>query len=133
MGSRRFILDTHAFVWALVSPARLGRKASAAFARMEAGDAELLLPAAALAEVCLLQEAGRIPIGLTEAQAALRPGGPLWLLPLDQDQLEQFALLGSVRDIFDRFILAAARTVDAPLVTRDREIAGSHLVRTLWS
>ena len=132
MGQGRFVLDTHAFIWSLTSPERLGARAAKLLKRIDAGDGQALVPAAALAELCLLREAGRTPIGLAEARAAFDRSPNLWLLPLDVDQVETFAALGGVRDIFDRFIVAAAKSLGARLITRDGGIAESGLVATVW-
>jgi PIN domain nuclease of toxin-antitoxin system len=52
--------------------------------------------------------------------------------PLDLDRLDEFAALGSIRDPFNRLIIAAARKLGGSLITKDAGIAGSGLVPVVW-
>ena len=54
--------------------------------------------------------------------------------PIDPST-EQVSLADELRftcDPFDALIVAAARTVDLPLLTRDRDIGASGAVRVIW-
>ncbi|HEX9619673.1 MAG TPA: hypothetical protein VF989_06045 [Polyangiaceae bacterium] len=53
-------------------------------------------------------------------------------MPHDLEQAGEFVLLSSLRDPFDRMIVAAARTVEHPLITSDQAIAASGLVAVIW-
>jgi PIN domain nuclease of toxin-antitoxin system len=55
------------------------------------------------------------------------------VLALDLEQLEEFAALASIRDPFDRLIVAAARRTRAKLVSRDAKLAECGLVETVWA
>lgn len=81
-------------------------------------------PAAVVAEVALLRELGRISIGIAELKTTLDEVPSFRFLPLDLDQLEDFAALSGIREPFDRLILAAARTVNARLITKDSRLEG---------
>lgn len=116
----------------LAAPRKLGASARAAIESVEAGRSQAFVPAAAVAEIVLLRGLGRTDIGLPELQRALGACPRLRFLPLELDQLDEFAALGSITDPFDRLIVAAARQQDARLVTRDGVIAAGGLVETLW-
>jgi PIN domain nuclease of toxin-antitoxin system len=116
----------------LASPRKLGAKARAAIARVEAGRDEAWIPAAVVAEIALLQELGRVAIGLPQIQSAFRSAPALQFLSLDLGQLTQFAALSGIRDPFDRLIVAAVRHLDAALITRDASLEGTGLVETVW-
>ena len=58
----------------------------------------------------MLRELGRLEVGLVELKAALDSAPSLRFLPLDLAQLDEFALLPSLRDPFDRLIVSAARS-----------------------
>jgi len=131
--ARRYVLDTHACVFLLAAPAKLGRHARAALQNVEAGRAEAYLPAAVVAEVLILRGLGRLGIGLPEIQRAMAVTSSLRFLALDLDQLNEFAALGAIRDPFDRLIVSAARSADAALITRDGRISETGLVETVWS
>jgi PIN domain nuclease of toxin-antitoxin system len=131
--ARRYVLDTHACLFMLAAPRKLGREARAALGRVEAGREQAWVPAAVVAEILILRDLGRVRIGLPEIKRATESAPALRFLPLDLPQLEHFATLASLRDPFDRLIVSAARAMDAALVTRDGGVADSALVATVWS
>jgi len=129
----RYVLDTHACVFSLVAPVKLGAKARRVLRSVETGAGVAWVPAAVVAEIVLLRELGRIEIGLGHLKTAMEQAPGLRFLPLDLRQLDEFAALGAIRDPFDRLIVSAARVLEAKLVTRDLSIGEHGLVQTLWS
>lgn len=129
----KLILDTHATIFALGAPRRLGRGARAAMTRVEAGRDGAWIPAAAVAEIVLLQQLGRTEIGLSQVRAAMEAAPHLRFLPMDLRQLDEFAGLALIRDPFDRLILAAARAVGGKLVTKDHALAAAGLIEVIWA
>jgi PIN domain nuclease of toxin-antitoxin system len=128
-----YVLDTHACVFALGAPTKLGKKARSAMQAVEEGRSEAWIPAAVVAEVILLRELGRIEIGLAQLKTAMEEAPGLRFLSMDLRQLDEFAALGAIRDPFDRLIVSAARAVGAKLLTRDRSLGENALVQTVWS
>jgi PIN domain nuclease of toxin-antitoxin system len=129
----RFVLDTHACVYALSMPKKLGRRARAVLKRVASGNDEAWIPAAVVAEICLLRELGRIGFGLPEIRTLFEEASSIRFLPLEFDQLDDFSSIGVIRDPFDRLIISAARTLRAKLITRDEEIQEAGLVQVVWS
>ena len=127
------ILDTHACVYALTAPDRLGKAARRALKQVEAGRGVAWIPAAVVAEIVLLRELGRVRVGLPELRAAMEGSSSLRFLALDLRQLGEFAAHTGIRDPFDRLIVSACRALDAKLVSKDTALAVSGLVATLWS
>ncbi len=117
----------------LTAPRKLGAGARAAIARVEAGRDEAWVPAAAVAEIVMLREAGRLGIGLPELRSAMEGAPSLKFLALDLAQLDEFVSLASLRDPFDRLMASAARSLRATLITRDSVLTETGLVATLWS
>lgn len=128
-----FVLDTHACVYALAAPDRLGKAARRALTQVERGRAIAWVPAAVVAEIALLRELGRVKIGLPELKGAMGDGSSLRFLALDLRQLDEFVAHTGIRDPFDRLIVSACRAVEATLITKDDALQDSGLVATLWS
>lgn len=128
----KYVLDTHACVFSLVAPKKLGARARKAMQTVEAGRSEAWIPAAVVAEIVLLRELGRIEVGLAQVKTAMEDAPGLRFLSLDLRQLDEFAALGAIRDPFDRLIAGACRALDAKLVTRDRSLTDPGLVQTIW-
>ena len=127
----KLILDTHAFIWAMAEPERLGVDAAAAI-----GDRsnELLVSAASAWEVATKHRIGKLPqgaviaAGFTQALAAL----PAAQLPISVEHgLAAGALVGPHRDPFDRMLAAQAMIEGAALVTSDRAF-DEFPVTVLW-
>ncbi|MCC6523211.1 MAG: hypothetical protein IT373_11160, partial [Polyangiaceae bacterium] len=51
----------------------------------------------------------------------------------DLAQVDEFAALASVRDPFDRLIVAASRSVGAKLLSRDAKLEELGLVELVWA
>lgn len=130
-----FVTDTHALVWHLFNPARLGLKATAAFQKVQQGQAVLIVPLVVIAEMAMVVEKGRVSATMDQFQAVIAQMqsstnyqiNALTLpLVLTATQLTQIA------DIFDRLIVAETQAVNAKLITVDSEIAGSGIVPVVW-
>ncbi len=128
------VADTHALLFHAGGSRRLGKRAAAHFARAEAREALVYVPAPVVWEVTLLARAGRF--NLRRAPRAFfddlfsNPAYQAYDLTtaqiLDADELR------INRDPFDALICAAARALSLPLLTRDAGIEESGAVRTLW-
>ena len=128
---KRVCVDTHALIWHLSKPAKLGRRAKRVFGAVEAGTTEALIPAMVLVELSLLRAAGRRVIPAREV-AELFGRTSFRLLPMDLEQTLEFAGLEAIRDPFDRLIVCAARCARAPLVCADASIQDLGVVDTIW-
>jgi len=125
-------IDTHALIWYLSRPKRLGRTAARLLREADAGRAEILVPAIVLIELTLLREAGRNVVGMPQVEALLAAQPAFKLQPLEMTQASEFVLLESLADPFDRLVVAAARGAGVPLITADTTIDESALVETIW-
>jgi PIN domain nuclease of toxin-antitoxin system len=128
-----YVLDTHACIFVLREPTKLGALARKALDRVEKGIERALIPAAVVAEIVMLNQRGRIGVGFGELRETFEDISRFQFLPMDLPQLEQFVALGSVRDPFDRFIVAAARATGARLISKDVALQESGLVSVIWS
>lgn len=126
------VIDTHALVFYLSAPRRLGKSARRWLRDAEAGRVSIIVPAVVPLELTLLREGGRRVVGPAEVGALLAVQPAFALRPLDLDQVVEFSLLGALPELFDRIIVAAARVAGAPLITRDEVIADSGLTPTVW-
>jgi PIN domain nuclease of toxin-antitoxin system len=127
----RLVADTHALVWRLSAPRKLGRGAERAFDAADNGRWLCLVPAIVLVEVALLRERGRVGLGPADVLRALegRPGYAL--LALDAEQALEFGALVGMKDPMDRMLLAAARVCADRLVSSDGVFDGNGVER-VW-
>jgi PIN domain nuclease of toxin-antitoxin system len=126
-----YLLDTHACLFALAAPKKLGKKARRLLEQADAEGNIVWVPAAATAEIVLLRELGRTEIGVPELTRAFAETA--WrFLALDFAQIDELSALAAVRDPFDRLIIAAARCQQAKLVSRDGPLTELGLVDVVW-
>ena len=127
-----YVLDTHACIYSLAAPAKLGKAARRALEAVEAGRSIAWIPAAVAAEITLLRERDKIGVGLPQLRTALEQAPGLKFLALDLLQIETFAALTAIKDPFDRLIVSACRVTGAHLITRDGTLLESKIVPALW-
>ena len=127
----RLLLDTHAWLWSVLEPDRLGRKARDA---LRGKDASVWLSPISVWECALLIERGRLEVeGTSEAWIRSALGkGPIHEAPLNHE----VALFGRRvslphRDPADRFIAATAAVYELTLITADARLLGGEGYRTL--
>lgn len=126
------VLDTHAWVWWLTKPDKVGRRARRALDKA----ARVGVPAICPWEVAAKAEAGKLRFDRpyeTWIDAALTEDPRVELLHLTpRISVAAVRLSWAHRDPADRFIVATARAHEAPLVTSDERIHDARLVRCLW-
>jgi PIN domain nuclease of toxin-antitoxin system len=128
------VTDTHALLFHASASRALGRKAAAHFEACERQQALIYVPMAVIWEISLLARASRINLRRS-VQAFC---GDLFSNPayhpydLTSEQVDLADELRFTRDPFDALIVAAARTLALPLLTRDADIRASGAVRVIW-
>jgi PIN domain nuclease of toxin-antitoxin system len=129
-----YVTDTHALVHhAFLSQPLPGKEARRIFEKAEAGKTIVFIPSVVLWEISLLTELGKIR--LTQRfehwcrSLDNKPGFSIVSLEwLDIKEARQLPF----SDPMDCFIAGTALRLDAPLITKDREIADSNIVQTVW-
>jgi PIN domain nuclease of toxin-antitoxin system len=130
-----FVTDTHPFVHHVTGRrSRLGHKALRVFDAVKRGREIMIVPFTVIEEVMLLSEIGkiRLPLPFRDFVVSIRQAENFDLGVNDTDLLLEAATFTTVRDPYDRLIIAQARVAGVPLITGDEEIEESGLVRTVW-
>ena len=125
-----YVADTHALFWYFIASPLLGAQARSAFDEGKQGQA-LYIPAIVLAELYFLNEKKQRPIDYSATFALLVQSAQFVLLPFEPIDTLEFERDNAVSDIHDRIIVGVARRMNATLLTRDAQIAGSGVVATV--
>lgn len=128
------VTDTHALIFHAAGAAKLGNKARAHFDACERREAIVYVPATVMWEISLLARAVRINLhrplrAFFEdlfSNPAFQPLDTTATLVMLADELR------FTRDPFDALIVATARDLQLPLITRDTAIRESGAVRIIW-
>lgn len=128
------VSDTHALIFHAAGGGRLGPKARAHFDACERQQAILYVPAVVMWECSLLARAVRINLhrslrSFFEDLFSNPAYQPLDLTPAHVLLADEMRF---TRDPFDALIVAVARDLRLPLITRDAEIGKSRAVTVLW-
>lgn len=128
------VCDTHALVFHAAASRALGSRAAAHFDACERQQALVYVPMAVVWEISLLSRVSRVnlrrPVRDFFADLFSNPG--YHPVDLDIEQVYRADELRFTRDPFDALIVAAAATLDLPLLTRDADIRASGTVRVVW-
>ncbi len=127
----KYLLDTHAFVWAAMEDERLSAAAARAIATTPWE--QLAIADVTLQEIGLLVHSRRLTLSGSPA-AVLRPLLEfVTVLPITLDiALAAPSLPRPHGDQFDRIITATAKFHRLVLVTKDANIVDARIVDTLW-
>jgi PIN domain nuclease of toxin-antitoxin system len=124
------LLDTHAFLWAIVSDERLSRRAE----QIYTGPNDLWLSVASVWEMLIKARAGKLPLP--------EPAGPyivkelaknkIRVLPIQLDHVLRIESLPlHNRDPFDRILVSQSLVENLPLVSAD-PVFDSYTVNLIW-
>ncbi len=131
MARLKYLLDTHAFLWAAMDDDRLSIKAARAISTTpyeQLGIADITLQG-----VGLLLHSGRISFRGSGASVLSSLLNYVTVLPITLEIAILSPELGLPHgDQFDRIITATAKVHRLPLITRDAAITDSGLVATIW-
>lgn len=123
------LIDTVVFIWALVSPERVSKRATAL---LNKSDTVQLLSAVSLSELAIKQARGKLAINKEQVMAGVSDLR-LRILPYTaQHAYELFELPLHHFDPFDRQIIAQAISEDIPVVTSDEKFSLYKGVKVIW-
>lgn len=131
----RVVADSHAIHWYLQGSDRLSDDAASALTSAEAGDG-IVVSVATIVDLWYVTQTteGVTSDDLARLRDVLNESASVDLHPIDVPVAD--AATSIPRDVladpWDRFIVATATALEAPLVTRDRAIAKAGLVETIW-
>jgi PIN domain nuclease of toxin-antitoxin system len=127
----KLLLDTHALLWAVLSPASLSHAASA----LISDESNVILVSAASAwEIATKVRIGKLPGAERFEQEFLdvMEDAGYTLLPIDAESaLRAGRLAGEHRDPFDRMIAAQALAEDIPVLSADLKL-DTFGIRRIW-
>jgi PIN domain nuclease of toxin-antitoxin system len=126
------LLDTHAWIWWVDQDRRLGAGTIAALDALPRSERPFISDIS-LWEVAMLVAGGRLTLDVTLGEwleAAAHPRS-VRIVPITPEIAAGVAALPASfhRDPADRIIVATARSRQLPVVTHDRRITGSRLVK----
>jgi PIN domain nuclease of toxin-antitoxin system len=134
-GGAVIVLDTHTLVWWVASDPTLSKKAKAAIERELAGG-EIIVSAISAWEIAMLVEREKLVLSMDVGSwlATVSAIEAVRFIPVDPEiAVKSVELPGEFhKDPADRMIVATARKLAVPLVTKDEKIRAYAHVKTIW-
>ena len=129
---KTYVADTHALIFYLSEPARLGSHARKAFAEAVRGEAEIVLPVIIFAELIFAVERGRVKLDVASVVRQVKDTSFFQVAPLTLEHLLAIRTMTAIGELHDRIIAAEALAQQAGLITRDANVRKSGIVPTVW-
>jgi PIN domain nuclease of toxin-antitoxin system len=131
----RVLADSHAIMWLSQRSPELSEDAANALLEAEETDG-VVVSVASLVDLWYVTQTtkGVSDADLTHLRKQITSSPELSLQPIDEDVVDATTAIPRdvLSDPWDRFIVATAKVLDVPLVTRDQAIRDSGLVPTIW-
>lgn len=128
------VLDTHAWIWFVNEPDKLGKRAVDAIENARRDGSGLHISCISSWEVYMLVKQGRLSLGIAP---------DIWVSRCERlsfirfhpisNAIAQLAVGADLHaDPADRFIAATATYLGATLITKDRKLRAARKINTLW-
>ncbi len=127
-----YVTDTHALLWYLTGDGRLGKEARRIFSKADRGELKVFIPTIVLAEALFVAEKHRIGMEFIEILENIRKSRNYIIYPMDAEVVIKCKDLNRIPELHDRILVSTAKILRAKVLTKDREIARSGVVETIW-
>jgi PIN domain nuclease of toxin-antitoxin system len=127
-----YMADTHSLIWAFQKPRKLGENARQAFQEIANGEAKLLIPTIVLAELIFTIENKPVQADLDGILSAIKNSPNIEFVDFDYELALKLRDLTAIPEMHDRMIVVSAILCNAVLITFDKTISESNLVRVVW-
>ena len=127
-----FITDTHALLWWFTNSPKLSSKVSDIFARCENAESIIFIPSIVIAEALSIFDKKRVLFNFRNLFRKIHEGENFVLIALDYPILQKMIDLNDVPELHDKIIVATAKYLNLPLITKDRTLHKLHHVKTVW-
>ncbi|MBI4722995.1 MAG: PIN domain-containing protein [Candidatus Stahlbacteria bacterium] len=127
-----FVVDTHALFWYLTNSMKIGKKAIEVFDKAEKGKALIYIPSIVIAELYYLNERCNYPLNFKREYERLAEVRYFCFVEFSAEDVLLFDEIANISEIHDRIIVAVAKKLDIPCLTKDEEIVKSGAIQTIW-
>lgn len=125
-----YVADTHAWVYYLLN--KLPRAANQVFSSTENGKEVMFMPTIALGECVYLIGKNKIILTYDELFSRFEESNNFIVVPLTFDITKTLPNI-NLKELHDKMIVATAKFLGATLITKDKEIRDSNIVKTIWN
>jgi PIN domain nuclease of toxin-antitoxin system len=130
-----YVTDTHPVVWYATNRySSLSKKVLNVFEQADNGEVLIYVPTVVFWEIAILERVGKIslPEGYTKWSTSLLNQTGFAEAVFDSSVVKEAIAYNFNDDIFDSAIVATAKNLDFPLITKDVAITEANLAEIYW-
>lgn len=128
-----YVTDAHPLIWHFTHNPRLSTKVLEIFRNSAAGKEIIIVPTIVLGEILHVSEAGRTPVSFQDVLSKIEEGDNYdEIAALDLHVLKAASEIQVGLEMHDRFIIATAKVLGLPLITKDKEMTAAGIVEVVW-
>ena len=127
-----FVTDTHALIWWFTDSPRISSKASEIFEKCEKGENVIFIPTIVVAESLSIYEKKRISFNFKNLFKKIDTSENFVLIALDYPILEKMVNLKEVHELHDKIIVASAKHLNLPVITKDKVLRKLSSIKSVW-
>lgn len=126
------VADTHALLWWFTNSPKLGSKAAELFQNCEKGASIIFIPSIVIAEALSIFNKKRISFDFKQLFRNITKSENYVIIPLDLPILQKMIVLQEVPELHDKIIVATAKYLNVPLITKDQILQNLSHLKTIW-
>jgi len=127
-----FITDTHALLWWFTNSPKLSQKIIDIFADCERGENIIFIPSIVIAEALSIFDKKRVFFNFRSLFKKLYESENFILIALDYPILQKMIDLNDIPELHDKIIVATAKHLNLPLITKDQTLQKLLHIKTVW-
>ncbi len=127
-----FVADTHALLWWFVDSPKIGDKAAAIFEECENGEHVIFVPSIVIAEALSIFDKKRVSFNFRRLLKKIDESDNFTLVALDFPVLQKMTTLKNISELHDKIIVATAKHLNLPIITKDEILQDSKNIKTIW-
>ncbi|MCG6536693.1 MAG: PIN domain-containing protein, partial [Syntrophales bacterium LBB04] len=124
--------DTHALIWWFTGSPKLSPVVVEIFERSESGNAVIFIPSIVIAEALSIFDKKRVIFDFKQLFKSINESENFIIVPLDFPILKKMVSLKDIPELHDKIIVATAKYLNQPLITKDAVLHTIAALKTVW-
>ena len=129
----RYVTDTHCLLWFLSNDnSKLSEKAKEIFENVEEGNDIIIIPSIVLLELMRILEKRNLKDKFNQILKEIEETDNYEIYSLNINIVKVVFEIIKTKELHDRIIIATAKLLGLPLITKDKDIVNSKEVECIW-
>ena len=127
-----YLTDTHALLWHFTDSPKISPKTKDLFNQCERGECIIFIPSIVIAECLSIFDKKKLDFNFKALFERIRKSANYVIMPLDHKILLQMIETREVPELHDKIIVATAKLLDLPLITKDSFLLNLKTISAVW-